>query len=180
MLVRALVSLLGTSQERSPSLWCLREIFSSSWFTLSRRTGRLTVPVANSRFHKATAPSLIKHFRDCVKQAPRELYANVLLTAGPADQDSLVVIQMCYVGPKEKGLEYLQAISSWDGEPCLLNEVNEKAFLNQQDSVAQVLRARGLYKVTAIRATILMRSRGFFCSWKAVVHPFDAHQFAPG
>ncbi|KAF9649484.1 hypothetical protein BDM02DRAFT_3113707 [Thelephora ganbajun] len=94
------------------------------------------------RFHKATAPSLIKHFRDCVKQAPRELYASVLLTAGPADQDSLVVIQMCYIGPKEKGAEYLQAISSWDGESCLLNEVNEKAFLNQQDSVAQVLRAK--------------------------------------
>ena len=101
-------------------------------------------PVINSRFHKATAPSLIKHFRDCVKQAPRELYANVLLTAGPANEDSLVAIQMCYIGPREKGLEYLQAISSWDGETCLLNEVNEKEFLNQQDSVAQVLRAKGL------------------------------------
>ena len=100
--------------------------------------------VSNSRFHKATAPSLIRHFRDCVKQAPRELYANVILTAGPAGQDSLVVIQICYIGPKEKGMEYLQAISSWDGETCLLNEVNEKAFLNQQDSVAQVLRAKRL------------------------------------
>jgi len=92
------------------------------------------------RFHRATAPSLIKHFRDCVKGAPRELYANVLLTAGPAGQDSLVVIQMCYVGPKIKGQEFLQAISSWDGERCLLNEVDEKSFLHQQDSVAQVLR----------------------------------------
>ena len=79
-----------------------------------------------------------------MKQAPRELYANVLLTAGPANEDSLVAIQMCYIGPREKGLEYLQAISSWDGETCLLNEVNEKEFLNQQDSVAQVLRAKGL------------------------------------
>ncbi|KAI1786326.1 hypothetical protein LXA43DRAFT_975819 [Ganoderma leucocontextum] len=94
------------------------------------------------RFHRATAPSLIKHFRDCIKDAPRELYANVLLTAGPADKDSLVVIQICYVGPKAKGMEYLQAISSWDGERCLLNEVNEKSFLNQQDSVAQVLRGK--------------------------------------
>jgi hypothetical protein len=50
---------------------------------------------------------------------------------------------MCYVGTKEKGLEYLQAISSWDGERCLLNEVNEKSFLNQQDSVAQILRGKG-------------------------------------
>ena len=105
---------------------------------------RLTTPVINSRFHKATAPSLIKHFRDCVKQAPRELCANLLLTAGPADQDSLIMIQMCYIGPKEKGLEYLQVISSRDAGGCLLNEVNEKAFLNRQDSVAQVLRARGL------------------------------------
>ena len=95
-----------------------------------------------SRFHRATAPSLLRHFRDCIKGAPRELYANVLLTAGPADKDSLVVIQMCYIGPKEQGLEYLQALSSWTGERCLLNEVHEKSFLSQQDSVAQVLRGR--------------------------------------
>lgn len=53
-----------------------------------------------------------------------------------------MVIQMCYLGPKEKGMEFLQAILSWDGEKCLLNEVNEKSFLNQQDSVAQVLRGK--------------------------------------
>ncbi|KAG5642207.1 hypothetical protein DXG03_003398 [Asterophora parasitica] len=94
------------------------------------------------RFNRATAPSLIKHFRDCVKGAPRELYANVLLTAGPAGKDSLVVVQMCYVGTREKGQEYLAAISSWTGERCLLNEVDEKSFLHQQDSVAQVLRGK--------------------------------------
>jgi hypothetical protein len=97
-----------------------------------------------SRFNTATAPSLIKHFRDCVKGAPRELYANVLLTAGPADKESLVVIQMCYIGPREKGQEYLHALSSWDGESCLLHEVDEKSFLHQQDSVAQVLRGKGI------------------------------------
>src|ERR1700722_12870480 len=105
-----------------------------------------------SRFRKATAPSLIKHFRDCVKGAPRELYANVLLTAGPEDKDSLVAIQMCYVGPKEKGQENLAASSSWDGEQCLLNEVDEKTFLNQQDSVAQVLRAKGASGVSQLMA----------------------------
>lgn len=56
-----------------------------------------------------------------------------------------MVIQMCYAGPRERGVEYLQAISSWDGERCLLNEVNEKSFLNQQDSVAQVLRGKGAF-----------------------------------
>lgn len=105
----------------------------------------LTLLSNASRFHRATAPSLIRHFRDCVKGAPRELYANVLLTAGPKGLDSLVVIQICYVGPKEQGKTYLEAISSWTGEKCLLNEVNEKSFLFQQDSVAQVLRGKGEY-----------------------------------
>jgi len=54
-----------------------------------------------------------------------------------------MVVQMCYVGSREKGQEYLAAISSWDGEKCLLNEVDEKSFLHQQDSVAQVLRGKG-------------------------------------
>jgi hypothetical protein len=67
----------------------------------------------------------------------------VLLTAGPANADSVVVIQICYLGPKEDGLQYLHAISSWDGERCLLNEVNEKSFLFQQDSIAQILRGKG-------------------------------------
>ena len=93
---------------------------------------------------------MIKHFRDCVKGAPRELYANVLLTAGPAGKDSLMVVQMCYVGSREKGQEYLAAILSWDGEHCLLNEVDEKSFLHQQDSVAQVLRGKGIIIVVVL------------------------------
>ena len=43
---------------------------------------RLTTSIPDSQFHKATAPSLIGHFCDCVKQVPRELYVNVLLTTG--------------------------------------------------------------------------------------------------
>ena len=99
--------------------------------------------LTSSNFHAATAASLIKHFRDCVKSAPRELYANVLLTAGPADKGSLIVVQLCYLGNKERGRKFLEAIASWDGEPCLLNEVSEKSFLAQQDSVAQILRGKG-------------------------------------
>lgn len=146
--------------ERSWScVWCSDSIQSES-FPSSHRFRRkyylVTIPCSilvyltnflfhdHSRFHHATAPSLIKHFRDCVKGAPRELYANILLTAGPSGQDSLVVIQMCYLGSKQDGQVYLQAFSSWDGERCLLNEVDEKCFLHQQDSVAQVLRGKGL------------------------------------
>ena len=79
-----------------------------------------------SCFHHATAPSLLWHFHDYVKGTPCELYANVLLTAGPADKDSLVVIQMCYIGLKEQGLEYLQALSSWTDKCCLLNDMHKK------------------------------------------------------
>ncbi|CAE6487788.1 unnamed protein product [Rhizoctonia solani] len=91
-------------------------------------------------FNKATAPSLIMHFRDCIKSAPRELYANCILTAGPRNQGALVVIQICYAGPRAEGLPFLQAISSWDGDNCLLNEVQEKEFVWQQDSIAKVLK----------------------------------------
>ncbi|KJA28830.1 hypothetical protein HYPSUDRAFT_176759 [Hypholoma sublateritium FD-334 SS-4] len=127
--------------------WALRGAGSCLGIATRYKAKAFPVPVVFAgnllyRFNKATAPSLIKHFRDCVKGAPRELYANVLLTAGPAGKDSLMVVQMCYVGPKEKGQEYLAAISSWDGEKCLLNEVDEKSFLHQQDSVAQVLRGK--------------------------------------
>ena len=111
-------------------------------FSSIRVSEYLTCFLVRSRFHRATLPSLLRHFRDCVKGARRELYANVLLTAGPADKESLVVIQMCYVGPKEQSIEYLQALSSWTGERCLLNEVHEKTFLYKQDSVAQDLHGR--------------------------------------
>lgn len=136
------------NRNEHPDLWWALRGAGPAFGVVTRYKARAyPVPVVFAgnliyRFHRATAPSLIKHFRDCVKGAPRELYANVLLTAGPAGQDSLVVIQMCYVGPKVKGQEFLQAISSWDGERCLLNEVDEKSFLHQQDSVAQVLRGK--------------------------------------
>ncbi|KAL4249591.1 hypothetical protein ABKN59_006146 [Abortiporus biennis] len=140
--------ILIVNKDVDPDLWwAVRGAGAAFGIATRYKVKAFPVPIVFAgnlvyRFHRATAPSLIKHFRDCIKGAPRELYANVLLTAGPADKDSLIVIQMCYVGPKEKGVEYLQAISSWDGERCLLNEVNEKSFLNQQDSVAQVLRGK--------------------------------------
>ncbi|KAI6046272.1 hypothetical protein EDC04DRAFT_2887952 [Pisolithus marmoratus] len=136
------------SEKEHPDLWWALRGAGSAFGVVTRyKALAYPVPVVFAgnliyRFHRATAPSLIKHFRDCVKGAPRELYANVLLTAGPTGQDSLVVVQMCYIGPKVKGNEFLQAISSWDGERCLLNEVDEKSFLHQQDSVAQALRGK--------------------------------------
>ncbi|KAH9889303.1 hypothetical protein C8Q73DRAFT_707067 [Cubamyces lactineus] len=135
------------AQEDRDLWWAIRGAGPAFGIATRYKARAFPVPVVFAgnlvyRFHRATAPSLLKHFRDCIKGAPRELYANALLTAGPADKDSLVVLQMCYAGPRERGAEFLQAIASWDGERCLLNEVNEKSFLRQQESVAQVLRGK--------------------------------------
>ncbi len=89
----------------------------------------------------ATAPSLIRHWRDCLKaDPPRELYASLILTAGPTQATSVIVMQFCYLGTKAEGDPWLQAISSWDGERVLLKDVEERSFLSQQDGVAQVLK----------------------------------------
>ncbi|KAG7091291.1 hypothetical protein E1B28_010338 [Marasmius oreades] len=136
------------NENNHPDLfWAVRGAGSAFGVVTRYKVKAFPIPVVFAgnliyRFHKSTAPSLIKHFRDCVKGAPRELYANVFLTAGPPGKDSLVVIQMCYVGPKERGQEYALAMASWEGDKCLLNEIHEKSFLHQQDSVAQVLRGK--------------------------------------
>ncbi|EJT97046.1 hypothetical protein DACRYDRAFT_102705 [Dacryopinax primogenitus] len=95
------------------------------------------------KFNTATTPSLISHYRDTIKSSPRSLYANVLLTAGPPGLPGIVVIQICFFGPRSEGQPILDAILSWPGEACLLNEVAEKSFLSQQDSVERVLRSAG-------------------------------------
>ncbi|KAI5117983.1 hypothetical protein M0805_009200 [Coniferiporia weirii] len=141
-------TIIFVSEKKHPDLWWALRGAGPAFGVVTRyKSIAYPVPVVFAGnliydFHQATAPSLIKHFRDCVKAAPRELYANVLLTAGPADKGSLIVVQLCYIGAQEKGKEFLQAIESWDGAPCLLNEVSEKSFLHQQDSVAQILRGK--------------------------------------
>ncbi|CAE6456829.1 unnamed protein product [Rhizoctonia solani] len=125
--------------------WALRGAGSAFGIVTRYKAKAFAVPIVFAgnliyNFNKATAASLIMHFRDCIKAAPRELYANCILTAGPKNQGALVVIQICYAGPRAEGLPFLQAISSWEGEGPLLNEVQEKDFVWQQDSVAKVLK----------------------------------------
>ncbi|CUA67124.1 Titin [Rhizoctonia solani] len=133
------------STSRRGLWWALRGAGSAFGIVVRYKTKAFPVPVVFAgnliyNFNKATAASLIMHFRDCIKSAPRELYANCILTAGPRNQGALVVIQICYSGPRAEGLPFLQAISSWEGDTCLLNEVQEKEFVWQQDSIAKVLK----------------------------------------
>ncbi|KAF8588838.1 hypothetical protein K439DRAFT_537159 [Ramaria rubella] len=140
-------SIVVVNEDDHPDLWwALRGAGPAFGIVTRYKAKAYPVPVVFAgnllyKFRRSTAASLIKHFRDCVKNVPRELYANVILTAGP-DGDALLVIQICYLGCQEQGVEFLQAITSWDGEQCLLNEVSEKSFLNQQDSLAQLINGK--------------------------------------
>lgn len=134
--------------KRSELFWAVRGAGPAFGIAVRYKALAYPVPLVYSgniiyRFNRSTTPSLIKHFRDCVKSAPRHLYANVLLTAGPQGKYSLVVIQLCYVGTSQQGgRDWTDMITSWGGEPCLLNTVGEKSFLHQQSSVADVLRGK--------------------------------------
>lgn len=68
---------------------------------------------------------------------------NLILTAGPTPAQHVVVIQLCYVGPRSEGDQFLQNIMSWEGEVCLLKDVETRTFMTQQDSVVQILSAQG-------------------------------------
>lgn len=51
----------------------------------------------------------------------------------------VVVIQICYLGARGEGEKFLQTLMSWQGERCLLKDVETRTFMEQQDSVKQVL-----------------------------------------
>ncbi|KIJ51254.1 hypothetical protein M422DRAFT_776541 [Sphaerobolus stellatus SS14] len=140
-------SVVIANEKEHPDLWWAVRGAGPAFGIVTRYKAKaFPVPVVFAgnllyKFRRSTAASLIKHFRDCVKNVPRELYANVVLTAGPGG-DAILVIEICYIGGSDKGSEFLQAVAAWDGETCLLNDVCEKSFLVQQESFSQLLRGK--------------------------------------
>ncbi|CCF51058.1 hypothetical protein NDA10_003953 [Ustilago hordei] len=134
------------SQEEQDLWWAVRgaapcfgivtRLTAKAYPVPSVYSGNLIYPL-----NPATASSLIRHWRDCLKAGlPRNLYTNLILTAGPSKTSHVIVIQVCYLGPKLDGEALVQAISSWTGERLLLKDVEERSFLSQQDGVAKVLK----------------------------------------
>ncbi|SPC67857.1 uncharacterized protein UHOD_06969 [Ustilago sp. UG-2017b] len=134
------------SQEEQDLWWAVRgaapcfgivtRLTAKAYPVPSVYSGNLIYPL-----NPATASSLIRHWRDCLKAGlPRNLYTNLILTAGPSKTSHVIVIQVCYLGPKSDGEALVQAISSWTGERLLLKDVEERSFLSQQDGVAKVLK----------------------------------------
>lgn len=134
------------SQEEQDLWWAVRgaapcfgivsRLTAKAYPVPSVYSGNLIYPL-----NPATAGSLIRHWRDCLKAGlPRKFYTNLILTAGPSKTSHVIVIQVCYLGPKSDGEALVQAISSWTGERLLLKDVEERSFLSQQDGVAKVLK----------------------------------------
>lgn len=93
-----------------------------------------------SMFDRQTSPSLMRHVRDCIKGASRDVYTNMIMTAGPPGAPAIVVIQLCFLGSRAEGDKYIQAIGSWDGGRPLLQEFSERTFERQQVAIEEVLR----------------------------------------
>ena len=59
---------------------------------------------------------------------------------GGSGGGSVVVIQVCWNGLREEGDEWVRALGAWRGETLLFKDVEERSFMQQQDSIANVLR----------------------------------------
>ncbi|KAH8921707.1 FAD-binding domain-containing protein, partial [Atractiella rhizophila] len=93
-------------------------------------------------FNPLTTPSLITHWRDCLKGIKRELYSNITLTAGATPNQHVVVMQICWTGEREEGEKIVQSLTSWTGERSLFSNVSERYWLDQQDSVKRLLQPK--------------------------------------
>ena len=62
------------------------------------------------------------------------------MTAGPPGSPAIVVIQMCFSGPRSEGDTHIQAISSWDHGRCLFQDFSERTFERQQVAIEEVLK----------------------------------------
>lgn len=123
----------------APCFGVVTRIVAKAYPVPSVYAGNLIYPM-----NPITAPSLVRHWRDCLKgnggSLPRELYSNLIFTAGPAQSSDVIVIQVSFLGTRADGEAFVQALSSWTGERVLLKDIEERSLLSQQDGVAQVLK----------------------------------------
>lgn len=138
---------LAAEKEQHELWWMFRGAGLAFGVLTSVRCKAFRVPLVYSGnliwpFNPATAPSLIKHWRDVFKSAPRELTTHLVLTAGPNEQSHVVVIGMCYIGPRSMGDQYLSALLAWEGEHVLLKDVEMRTFLTHQENVVHILKAQ--------------------------------------
>ena len=133
------------------------EIIHADMISSLRHTLSSTSLDGHSPFNPVTTPSLIKHWRDCIKGAPRPLYTNLTLTAGPDSSGHVVILQFSWAGStRSEGETILSALLAWEGERCLLKDVEVRDFAEQQANTSQILASKSdtkwLVRSTLIRA----------------------------
>lgn len=91
-------------------------------------------------FDPESTPALLRNIRDVIKGAPRTLYLNIIMTAGPPGSGAIVVVQMCFSGTRSEGEMYVQLVSSCDGGKLIFRDFAERTFERQQVAVEEVLK----------------------------------------
>lgn len=92
-------------------------------------------------FVPETGTQLLKHWRDCLSDAPDELYSNFVLAAGPqSPSGNIAILQVCHLGSRETGMPIIQRMSSFAETKYHFKDCNEISYLRQQELVEGVLK----------------------------------------
>lgn len=92
-------------------------------------------------FNIETTPALLRHWRDSLVDAPRELYSNFVLAAGPkAPHGAIAIIQISHLGSHDTGMPIIQQLTAFADEKYLLKDIDEISYLRQQELVEGILK----------------------------------------
>lgn len=94
-------------------------------------------------FMPENGPRLLRHWRDCLADAPNELYSNFVLAAGPeAPVNSIAILQVCHLGDQETGYSFIQRLSSFAESKPHFSDCKEISYVRQQELVEAVLKGQ--------------------------------------
>lgn len=92
-------------------------------------------------FDRESGADLIRHWRDIFHDAPKELYSNFVIAAGPqAPSGTVAILQICHLGSHDVGMTYYQRMSAFAGAKYHFKDCDEISYLRQQALVEAVLK----------------------------------------
>lgn len=98
-------------------------------------------------FEPNTGADLLKHWRECLEDAPNEMYSNFVIAAGPdAPQGTIAILQICHLGDHEVGMPVIERMAAFSGAKYHFKDCNEITYLRQQELVEAVLKGAAVDK----------------------------------
>lgn len=98
-------------------------------------------------FEADTGADLMRHWRDCLNDAPEELYSNFVIAAGPhAPSGTVAILQVCHLGAHDIGMSFIQRMASFSGVKYHFKDCDEISYLRQQELVEAVLKGAAVNK----------------------------------